>query len=88
DEPFPSPLIGTWEPVLSDSANFFIRMSLNVACDEGPGFSTHYAVNFLQDGQAAEFQNIDGNDQHYQAQKVPGQRCNPDFSICETPTYP
>ena len=86
-EPWPMPLVGTWEPEVTASGFLVVRMSLNVSCDDGAGWSTRYAISPSNDGTSASFQHVDG-DQHYQGWRVPMDSCSPDFTTCSEPTYP
>lgn len=83
----PMPLLGTWEPEITESGFLVVWMSLNISCDAGSGWRARYAVTVSDDGSFASFYNID-EERSYDATRVPTDRCTPDFSDCETPTYP
>jgi len=87
DDLWPRPLVGTWEPEVTASGFLVVRMSLNLPCDDGAGWSTRYNISLQNDGSSASFQHVDG-DQHYQGWRVPVDSCTPDFTTCSEPTYP
>ena len=86
-DPWPRALVGTWEPEVTASGFLVVRMSLNVTCDDGAGWSTRYNVTPSNDGTSATFHHVDG-DQHYQGWRVPTDSCTADFTECREPTYP
>ena len=78
------PLLGTWEPEITQSGFLVIRMTLNIVCDGGQGWTARYMVTPSEDGLAATFDDID-SDTDYDAMKVPTWKCEPDMSSCEEP---
>ena len=84
DGPFPSPLVGTWEPEITQSGFLAVRMNLNLSCDAAQGWSARYLIN-LPDSSWADFTDIDGG-MSYMAQKVSADMCLHDFSQCQTPS--
>ena len=82
--PLDYPVVGTWEPQLSDSGRFFVRVSLNLSCHDGAGWSAMFAVDFSDDGSSATLF-LDGTDTQYQGEKVPAHSCNGDMTWCRTP---
>ena len=82
----PSPLVGTWEPVMTESGFLVVKMTLNISCDDGDGWSNRYAVSIVDDMVDATFTDIDG-DMDYWAVKVPADKCTADFSTCEPPDW-
>lgn len=83
-EPWPAPQVGTWEPVESESGLLIVRLSLNVACDDGAGWSERYAVGLPADTPFVSFQHLDG-ESHYEGWQVPMSACGPDFTECQVP---
>lgn len=83
---FPMPLLGTWEPEVTQSGFLVVRMNLNVGCDSGAGWTARYNIVPV-DGNwyDADFIDVDG-DMNYQAFKMGNDVCVPDFSSCQTPT--
>jgi len=87
DGVIPYPLIGTWEPEVTESGFLIIRARLNISCDPGEGWTARLAVYPSDDGISATFDDID-NDGEYMAWRVPTEACTPDFSTCEEPVGP
>jgi len=84
-EPPPYPLVGTWEPEVTQSGFLVVRMNLNIECDSGEGWEARYVVNPTADGTGAVFDDVD-SDWTYDGLKADVSACTPDFSICETPS--
>lgn len=87
DGVIPSPMLGTWEPVPTASGFLVVRMSLNVSCDTGAGWTTRYLVGLTPDLQTATFFDVDG-DMDYTAFRITDDVCTPDFANCDSPTIP
>jgi hypothetical protein len=77
------PLVGTWEPEVTQSGFLVVRMSLNVTCDTGNGWSARFVVNVSDDGKTAQFDDVD-SDWTYDAVRT-GNVCTPDMSSCPVP---
>jgi len=80
------PLLGTWEPEITASGLLVVRMSLNIECDYGNGWSARFMVNLAQDGTTADFLDVD-SDLQYMAARVPTDACVPDMSTCKSPDW-
>ena len=86
--PIPAPLVGTWEPEITQSGLLVIRLSLNLSCGVDQGWTVRWAVGFDEASPwAAGFDDIDG-DEDYVGWKVDGALCLGDFSECPFPTDP
>jgi hypothetical protein len=84
----PSPLIGTWEPEITQSGFLVVRIRLNISCDSGEGWTTRFVIYPTgNDGISATFDSVD-SDLEYMAWKVPTETCEPDFSTCDLPQGP
>ncbi len=84
EEAITSPLLGSWEPEITNSGFLFIRMSLNISCDSGEGWSARFRVELSDDDSQAWFRGVDG-DYDLQAIRMPSDLCSDDFSVCELP---
>ena len=78
------PLLGTWEPEITQSGFLVVDLTLNIYCDNGPGWTRRYAVNLTDDWGDAQFTDVDG-DMDFIAFKKPTDTCTPDFSTCQVP---
>ena len=86
--PVPAPLVGTWEPEVTASGYLLVRVSLNLPCATGQGWTDLWAVNWLEGSPwTANFEDIDG-DMNLMGWKVDGTACFDDFSVCPVPDYP
>ncbi|NUN14982.1 MAG: calcium-binding protein [Myxococcales bacterium] len=79
------PLLGSWEPEVTQSGFLVIRVHLNVSCDVGGGYAARFNVTLKANNQA-DFYDIDTSNS-LMGVKLPPETCAPDFSICETPTF-
>jgi hypothetical protein len=87
DGVLPMPLLGTWEPEITQSGFLVVRVNLNVSCDPGAGFTARWAIVPGDEGEDAQFKDIDtGWD--YMGTKIDNDNCLPDMSLCDTPTWP
>ncbi len=82
----PSPLLGTWEPLLTDSGSLAVKVSLNISCDPGEGWSETWRAEIGLEGQAAF--HSDEQNRAWEAWRVSPEACTPDFSSCEVPSLP
>ncbi len=81
------PLLGTWEPEITQSGFLVVRVNLNVSCDPKAGYTARWAFTPSADGQSADVKDIDtGNT--FLALRYPTTVCLPDMSLCEAPQYP
>jgi len=82
-----SPAMGTWEPLLTDSAQLAVRISLNQRCSEDDGGRAYWT--FVMDGDRATVYDVGGSGAQYEAYRVEMESCDPDFRRCDAPTgYP
>ncbi|RJO66090.1 MAG: hypothetical protein C4523_13485 [Myxococcales bacterium] len=77
--------IGTWQPEMTESGFLAIRMTLNIDCDPGAGWTSRFLVTPSEDGNHLTLRDIDFPDREYEAIKVPADRCTPDFRSCAPP---
>jgi len=81
------PLLGTWEPEITESGFLVINVNLNVPCDPKGGFEARWMFSPAADGQSADVKDIDtGNS--WLALRYPTVTCLPDMSLCQAPEYP
>ncbi len=86
--PLPAPLVGTWEPEVTQSGLLVIRVRLNLPCAEDQGWTVRWAVEpVIGGGWTADFLDIDGG-MDLMGFKVDGMDCLPDFSECVPPLDP
>jgi len=85
-EPPIYPLVGTWEPEITQSGLLVVRMSLNIACDSGKGWSSRFMVDLSEDGIHADFKDVD-SDLQYMAARAPTDACVSDFATCKSPDW-
>jgi hypothetical protein len=83
-QPSPSPLLGTWEPEVTQSGLLVVRIRLNVPCDGGDGYAGRWAITLDDDGEWATIQDID-SDWQWDARRVPTLACQDDMSLCGNP---
>ena len=84
-----TPQVGTWEGEVTNSGLFIIRMSLNLSCDDGDGWSDRFLVSvesLEEDGDLLRFSNLDG-EWAWDGFKVDVEDCLPDFSVCQNPSF-
>jgi len=82
--PLEYPLVGTWEPEVTQSGSLVVRVHLNLPCDAGAGWTARFLVNLSADGLSAGFDNID-SDMDYMGMRVDPFTCESDFSSCDLP---
>jgi len=86
--PVPAPLVGTWEPEVTESGFLVIRVRLNLPCATDHGWTVRWALSPLEGGPwTMSFDDIDGDMDLYGWQ-VDGTTCLPDFSECPLPVNP
>ena len=86
--PLSAPLIGTWEPEITQSGYLVVRIRLNLPCADNDGWAVRWGVNIMEGTPwTADFDDIDG-DSDYTGWKVDGTGCLNDFSGCPLPEYP
>lgn len=85
ETPLEYPLLGAWEPEVTESGFLVVKISLNVPCDNGAGYTARYNITLKETNQA-DFYNVDSGNT-LMAAKVGLDPCSPDFSICEPPTF-
>lgn len=78
------PKLGTWEPEVTQSGFLVLRVSLNVSCDPGAGFSGRWMFSPDDDWLDAVVFDID-TDNQLMALRVPTEACMPDMSLCGSP---
>ncbi|MBM4353346.1 MAG: hypothetical protein FJ109_06035 [Deltaproteobacteria bacterium] len=81
------PLLGTWEPEITQSGFLVIRVNLNTSCDPKAGFTARWMFSPSQDGQSADVKDVDTG-YTWLAIRYPTDTCLPDMSLCEAPQYP
>lgn len=82
--PLTTPLLGTWEPEITQSGFLVVRVALNVPCDSGEGWGARWAVTLGDDETPATFRDID-EDTTLTAYPVEGGHCAADMSLCDEP---
>jgi len=86
--PWPSPLTGTWEPEATASGLLVVRVSLNLDCHTGAGWTGRYGFTLTQNAEGrirAQVLAIDEPLGWDTAWKMPSDICTPDFSECQAP---
>ena len=83
--PFPSPLVGVWEPAPSSSEHLGINLWLSLPCDPGAGYTERWFASVSADGRSAS---LDGDASSWEAYRQDPDQCAPDFGVCEVPEYP
>ena len=83
--PFPAPMLGTWEPVETESGFLVVKLAINAFCDPGDGWHRRYLFT-LGDGGPATLTDVDG-DQDLVGMRVPTEACAHDMSFCEAPGF-
>ena len=83
---WPEPALGTWKPEMTSSGMLVIRMSLNLLCHDGAGWSTRFAVDLSEDNTQASFRGVD-DETYVDGIKVSPSFCNNEFTSCELPQF-
>ncbi len=83
----PAPLLGTWEPEVTQSGFLIVRMSINFACDPGSGWTRRYRFTLSDGGAQATLDDVD-SDQDLMGFKVETGLCEPDMGLCALPVWP
>lgn len=83
--PLNYPLLGTWEPLITESSSLIVHVSLNIPCDNGDGWQARLMVVPTGDHRA-KFKDLD-KEISYTGMKVPPDSCSPDFSQCKNPDF-
>ena len=82
------PLVGTWEPGFPEEDGMVVKLTLNISCDTGEGWSALYTVSFPSAGRIAlQLPNGSQEMSLYGWRADPG-ACEVDFSHCKPPEYP
>lgn len=81
------PLLGSWEPLVTQSDQLILIMTLNISCDMGDGWRMRLRFELDEDGERAVLWDIDQpENQVFDAFKMETDACQADFSSCELPS--
>jgi hypothetical protein len=80
----PSPLVGTWEPEVTESGFLIVRASLKLSCDTGTGLIGRFSFSLAADGRSATITWLESGIALTGFKRAAGV-CSDDFSSCPTP---
>jgi hypothetical protein len=78
------PILGTWEPEVTQSGFLVVKLRLDVDCNWSDGFEARWMFTPDDDWLDATVIDIDGDNQ-FTAMRVPTEACAPDMWLCDFP---